>query len=97
MRLKSTTRQTWDGWLHHCFLLSAKSVVDPFSSVEKSRRDVVGRFQFSGNRFRRVKEIEIWRVCKILKWKGKEFCPHKDIRDFLEKKADHAFQGEMAA
>ena len=24
MRLSSTTQQTWDGWLHHCFLRSAK-------------------------------------------------------------------------
>ena len=43
--------------------------VDPFSSVEKSTRDVEP-FQASGNRRRKVKEIENWRVCKILKWKG---------------------------
>ena len=31
-----------------------------------------------------------------LKWKGEEFSPNKNIPDFLEKKADQAFQGEMA-
>ena len=27
MRLKCSTQQTWDGWLHHCFLWSAKKVL----------------------------------------------------------------------
>ena len=27
---------------------------------------------------RKVKEIEIWRVCRILKWKGKDICPNKE-------------------
>ena len=45
------------------------------SSMEKSRRDALSRFQSSGNRCRKVKEIEIWRACRILQWIGKECCP----------------------
>ena len=56
---------------------SSVSCPQTHSSVEKSRRDVEP-FHASGNRSRGVKEIEIWRVCKILKWKGKEFCPNKE-------------------
>ena len=55
------------------------------------------RFQLSGNRCRNVKEIENWRVCKILKWKGKELCPKEDIHDLLEKNADQGFQVECAS
>ena len=60
--------------------------------------ETLSRLQASGNRCRKVKEIEIWRAYRILKWRGKEFCPNKEtLRTSLKKKADHAFQGERAA
>ena len=56
----------------------------------------MSRFQVSGNRCRKVKEIEIWRVCKILKWKGKRISV-RTKRYSLKKKTDHAVQEEFAA
>ena len=51
-----------------------------------------------------VRRSRPWRICRaepshILNWKGKEFCPNekRSILDFLERKADHAFQEELAA
>ena len=38
---------------------------------------MLSRFQALGNRCRKVLEIENWRVCRILKRKGKEFSPNK--------------------
>ena len=39
----------------------------------------LSRIQVSGNHSRKVKEVENWRVCSILNWKGKEFCPNKEL------------------
>ena len=39
---------------------------------------MLSSFQASGNRCRKVQEIDMWRVCRILKWKGKEFCPNQE-------------------
>ena len=55
-------------------------------------------FQASGNGCRKVKEFKICRVCKILKWKGKEFCPKMEIlTTSFSRKADQACQGDFAA
>ena len=48
------------------------------SSIEKSRRDVEP-FSSFGKSLSKGEEIENWRVCGILKWKGKEFCLNKEI------------------
>ena len=54
--------------------------------------------QVSRNRCRKVKEIENWTVCNFLNWKRTGFSPNrKNLQEFLEKKADRAFQGEFAA
>ena len=56
----------------------------------------LSRFQASGNRCRKVQEIVNWRVRKILKWKLERILSEqRNIHDFLDKKADHAFQGEF--
>ena len=59
----------------------------------------LSRFQVSGNFCRKVKEIENTKVCKIDFQTEREriLSERRDIHDFLEKKADHAFQGECAA
>ena len=74
----------------HSNVEKSRQDVDPFSSVEKARLGVEPFSRFE-KLLSKGKEIENCRVSKILKWKGNEFCPNKDIHDFLEKKADHAF------
>ena len=59
---------------------------------------MLSHFQASGNRCRKVNESEIWRVSKILKWKGERILSEpRDFHDFLEKEADHVFHGECPA
>ena len=74
----------------HSNVEKSRQDVDPFSSVEKARLGVEPFSRFE-KLLSKGKEIENCRVSKILKWKGNQFCPNKDIHDFLEKKADHAF------
>ena len=77
-------------WRDPCEMLSDVQVL--------SHSHMLCHFQASGDRCRRVNEFEIWRVCKILTWKGKEFCPNKEIfTTAFEKKDDHVFQGECEA
>ena len=69
--------------------------VDSFSSVETSRRDVepfssFGKPLSKGKRNRDLESVQDSQMER-----KKNFCPNKEI--FLEKKADHAFQGEFAA
>ena len=86
MRLRRVTDQTWDGWLYHSHL------VHPFPT----------RIQASRKRWREVttKENQVVTqvVCKDPKMeREKILSEQKDLHNFLERKADHAFQGERAA
>ena len=48
-----------------------------FSDMDiKTLNSEIRRFQFSRNRCSKIKEIDNWRVCKILK--RKEFVPNKE-------------------
>ena len=83
MRLKSATQQTWDDFTT-ISLGSAKQVLPLFlfsghNQEWRNPGEMLSSLQASGNRCRKVKEIEIWRVCRILKWKGKEVFPNRGI------------------
>ena len=70
--------------------------VEPFSSIGKPVREVEPFLRFE-KPLSKCKRKSITGECKFLKCKGKEFWPNRNIRDFLEQKAEQTFQGELAA
>ena len=68
-------------------LTHSVSLVLRHSQAWRNPGEMLSSFQASGNRCRKVKEIETWCVRRILKWKGEEFCPNKDtVTNPMERK-----------
>ena len=85
------------------FLKSAKKVLSHSVSLVlrhipawRNPGEILNNFQDSGNGCRKMKESQIWRVCRIQMKRERALSEQRDIHDFLERKADHAFQGECA-
>ena len=59
--------------------------------------EMLNSVQASGIRSKGERKARFGEMCRILKWKGKEFCPNKVVLVIPRRNADQGSQGEYAA